>query len=399
MIWLRAETPSTSHLLPSSTPPSGTPPLLPIPLPTPSPPLLLPSIVCRVGVSEVTLLPRKRLCIALGPRYEVSKSSSALVARPTGGYRVDYGFVATLDDEIRRDPERDVGYGITDTWDEMLVGMPGAPATDDTKLGRQMTDFVTMVRQDTDDIYGRLDDAQDDRLLMSCQLNMLYKDRRAHARSARLMKAEARLSLEAWVDLWMLVTLHVPRSWHYVLRHRAPKRTTRANLAATTATTFVTYEQLKEMIDQRITAALAARDANRSMNGNDIHNSGTAVRRNERDAYECSALTWWNSHVRTVGHDVAYAMTWTYLKKKMTDKYCPRGKIKKLEVELWNLKVKGTDVIGYNQRFQELALLCVRMFPKESDKIERYVGGLPDMIHGSVVASKPKTMQEAIEIV
>ncbi|GJY33817.1 reverse transcriptase domain-containing protein [Tanacetum coccineum] len=48
--------------------------------------------------------------------------------------------------------------------------------------------------------------------------------------------------------------------------------------------------------------------------------------------------------------------------------------------------------------FQELALLCVRMFPEESDKIERYVGGLPDMIHGNIVASKPKTMQEAIEM-
>ncbi|GJT98550.1 hypothetical protein Tco_1094068 [Tanacetum coccineum] len=82
----------------------------------------------------------------------------------------------------------------------------------------------------------------------------------------------------------------------------------------------------------------------------------------------------------------------------MTNKYCPRVEIKKLEAELWNLKVKGTDVIGYNQCFEELALLCVRMFPEESDKIKRYVGGLPDMIHGSVVASKPKTMQEAIEI-
>ncbi|GJV61115.1 reverse transcriptase domain-containing protein [Tanacetum coccineum] len=196
---------------------------------------------------------------------------------------------------------------------------------------------------------------------------------------------------------------------------------------------------------------LAARDAIRSTNGEDSHNSGTGVRRNERATRECTyldfmkcqplnfkgtegvieltqwidltetvfrisncsvenrikfstctllgnALTWWNSHVRTVGNDVAYAMTWTELKKKMTDKYCPRTEIKKLEVELWDLKVKGTDVIGYNQRFQELALLCVRMFPEESDKIERYVGGLPDMIHGSVVASKPKTMQEATEI-
>ncbi|GJX82879.1 reverse transcriptase domain-containing protein [Tanacetum coccineum] len=98
-----------------------------------------------------------------------------------------------------------------------------------------------------------------------------------------------------------------------------------------------------------------------------------------------SALTWWNSHVKTVGHDVAHAMTWTNLKKKMTDKYYPRGEIKKLEVEMWNLKVKGTDVVSYNQRFQELALMCARMFPEESDKIEKYVGGLPDMIHGSVM--------------
>ncbi|GJR01965.1 putative reverse transcriptase domain-containing protein [Tanacetum coccineum] len=82
----------------------------------------------------------------------------------------------------------------------------------------------------------------------------------------------------------------------------------------------------------------------------------------------------------------------------MTDKYCPRGEIKKLEIEMWNLKVKGTDVVRYNQRFQELALMCARMFPEESDKIEKYVGGLPDMIHGNVMTSKPKTMQEAIEM-
>ncbi|GKB12401.1 hypothetical protein Tco_0846324 [Tanacetum coccineum] len=47
--------------------------------------------------------------------------------------------------------------------------------------------------------------------------------------------------------------------------------------------------------------------------------------------------------------------------------------------------------------FMELALMCERMFPEESDKIERYVSGLPDMIHGSVMASRPKIMQDAIE--
>ncbi|GJY15438.1 putative reverse transcriptase domain-containing protein [Tanacetum coccineum] len=192
-----------------------------------------------------------------------------------------------------------------------------------------------------------------------------------------------------------------------------PVTTTPAPTATTTTT--VTNAQLQAMIDQGVSAALAARDANR--NGVDSHTSGTGVRGSERVARECTyqdfmkckplysmalksgALTWWNSHVMTVTHDVAYAMTWVDLRKKMTDKYCPRNEMKKLEAELWNLKVIGTDVVKYNQRFQELALLCVRMFPEESDKIERYVGGLPDTIHGNIVASRPKTMQEAVEMV
>ncbi|GKC66223.1 putative reverse transcriptase domain-containing protein, partial [Tanacetum coccineum] len=110
-----------------------------------------------------------------------------------------------------------------------------------------------------------------------------------------------------------------------------------------------------------------------------------------------NALMWWNSHVKTVTHEVAYAMTWKTLKKMMTDKYCPRGEIKKLEIKMWNLKVEGTDVVNYNQCFQELSLMCSRMFLEESDEIEKYVGRLPDMIHGSVMAFKLKTMQDAIE--
>ncbi|GJY04469.1 reverse transcriptase domain-containing protein [Tanacetum coccineum] len=167
----------------------------------------------------------------------------------------------------------------------------------------------------------------------------------------------------------------------------APKRAIRSTPVTTipaptgTTTTSVTNAQLQTMIDQGVTAALAAHDANR--NGDDSHTLGTGGRRTERVARD---------------HDVAYAMTWADLRKKMTDKYCLRNEMKKLKAELWNLKVKGTDVIGYNQRFQELALLCVMMFPKESDKIERYVGGLHNMIHGNIIASKPKTMQEAVEM-
>ncbi|GKF24971.1 reverse transcriptase domain-containing protein, partial [Tanacetum coccineum] len=96
-----------------------------------------------------------------------------------------------------------------------------------------------------------------------------------------------------------------------------------------------------------------------------------------------NALTWWNSYIKTVPQDVAYAMDWKALKKIMTVKYCPRGEIKKLEIEPWNLKVKGTDVASYTLRFQELALMCARMFHEESDEVKKYVGGLPNMIRGN----------------
>ncbi|GKC48689.1 hypothetical protein Tco_1071434, partial [Tanacetum coccineum] len=131
MIWLRAEATSTSHSLPlpppfilsptrSDAPSSRIPPPLPILVPTSSPPLLLPSTSHREDRPEVTLPPRKRLGISLGPRYEVGKISSTAAARPSGGLRADYGFVSTMDREIRHDPERDVGYGITDLWDEIV---------------------------------------------------------------------------------------------------------------------------------------------------------------------------------------------------------------------------------------------------------------------------------------
>ncbi|GKA12934.1 hypothetical protein Tco_0692480 [Tanacetum coccineum] len=110
------------------------------------------------------------------------------------------------------------------------------------------------------------------------------------------------------------------------------------------------------------------------------------------------ALTWWNSHVRTVGHDAAYEMPWKNLIKMMTEPYSPRSEIKKLETKLWNLTVKGTNIVSYTQCFQELVLLCSRMVLDESNKVERYVGGLPGSIQGSVMTSKPKMLQEPIEL-
>ncbi|GJS70246.1 putative ribonuclease H-like domain-containing protein [Tanacetum coccineum] len=129
----------------------------------------------------------------------------------------------------------------------------------------------------------------------------------------------------------------------------APRRTTRAGPApeTTTTTTSVINAELQAMIDQGVIAALAARDANR--NGDDSHASGMSVRGNEYAARECT--------------------------------YPDFLKCKPLNFKGTEGVVKGTDVVTYNQGFQELALRCDRMFSKESKKVEKYVSGLPNMIH------------------
>ncbi|GJR69249.1 reverse transcriptase domain-containing protein [Tanacetum coccineum] len=65
-----------------------------------------------------------------------------------------------------------------------------------------------------------------------------------------------------------------------------------------------------------------------------------------------SALTWWNSHKRTIRIETAYAMSWAKLMKLMTEVYCPRNEVQKMETELWNLAVKGNDLTAYTRRFQ-----------------------------------------------
>nr|GEV94599.1 putative reverse transcriptase domain-containing protein [Tanacetum cinerariifolium] len=122
-----------------------------------------------------------------------------------------------------------------------------------------------------------------------------------------------------------------------------------------------------------VAKVLAARDADRNTNNDDSHVSGTGARRTERVTRECTypdfmkckplnfkgtegvvELTQWFKKMETVSrisncsveNQIKFS-TCTILrnmKKKMTDKYCPRGEMKKLESELWNLRVKSNDV-------------------------------------------------------
>ncbi|GKE02212.1 reverse transcriptase domain-containing protein [Tanacetum coccineum] len=108
------------------------------------------------------------------------------------------------------------------------------------------------------------------------------------------------------------------------------------------------------------------------------------------------ALSWWNAYAQPIGIDRANRITWTELKRLLTNKYCPRTKVKKMEDELYNLTVNGNDLKPYVKRFQELAVLCPNMVPNIEKLLEAFIGGLPRSIKGNVTASKPQTLEEAI---
>ncbi|GJX59340.1 reverse transcriptase domain-containing protein [Tanacetum coccineum] len=110
------------------------------------------------------------------------------------------------------------------------------------------------------------------------------------------------------------------------------------------------------------------------------------------------ALSWWNSYAKPIGIEQADKIAWTELKRLLTNKYCPRTEVRKMEDEFYNLVVKGNDLKTYARRFQELATLCPNMVPNNEKLMEVFIGGLPQSIEGTVTASKPQTLEEAINI-
>ncbi|GKE81169.1 reverse transcriptase domain-containing protein, partial [Tanacetum coccineum] len=94
----------------------------------------------------------------------------------------------------------------------------------------------------------------------------------------------------------------------------------------------------------------------------------------------------------------AYKITWVEFKKLFIQKYCPRTEVQKMEDEFYHLTMKGNNLKTYVRRFQELATLCPTMVPDSEKMMEVFIGGLPRSIGGNVTASKPQTLEEAINI-
>ncbi|GKE77590.1 hypothetical protein Tco_1543710, partial [Tanacetum coccineum] len=108
----------------------------------------------RADRPEITIPPRKTLGIDLGLRYKVGDSLAAAVARPIGGRRAEYGFVNTMDVEISRRRDEEVGYGIRDAWVDPRDATEEVALTTLEGVNTRVTELAAVQEQDTHDIYG-----------------------------------------------------------------------------------------------------------------------------------------------------------------------------------------------------------------------------------------------------
>ncbi|GKC04233.1 putative reverse transcriptase domain-containing protein [Tanacetum coccineum] len=164
---------------------------------------------------------------------------------------------------------------------------------------------------------------------------------------------------------------------------------------------------VKKMVKKRIAKAIEEYEKSRANPGNaggsgPTNTGGICVEEDkvmfDASTFEGRALTWWNGNVHTLGLVNANRIPWTEFKSMMTTEYCPATEIQRMEQELWTLTLKGDDIEAYNNRFHELALMCLDLVPTKKKKVERYIRGFPERIKGNITSSKPTTLHDAINM-
>ncbi|GJV00303.1 hypothetical protein Tco_1329573 [Tanacetum coccineum] len=91
-----------------------------------------------------------------------------------------------------------MGYGIKDTWDEIVEAMLEIAPTTLEGINQRVTELATTVRQDTNEFYVRFEDAHDDRAFLRARINTLFRDRQFHLHTSMLLNREVTYARRAW---------------------------------------------------------------------------------------------------------------------------------------------------------------------------------------------------------
>ncbi|GJU98117.1 putative reverse transcriptase domain-containing protein [Tanacetum coccineum] len=379
-------------------------------------PPLPPPVDRRDDIPESEQPPRKRLCLStLGSRYEIGESS---IARPTRDRGVDYGFVSTVDvkmrwvTELAKLHEHDIQdlYALLEDAKDIWMEEEEAYASREAwahSIGLSQATYQEL-QTHRDHVYAHETHLQAYQTQLQLHGTLIQTQHQVHETRLQMQQAEiaALRETDHRRQAQMVETLRVMRDMRremgdmqtelLALRIMAP--TTRRGHNTPTDNTNpnnMTPESVQAMIDQALQRNSTNKDASHSSHGDDRRNVQTAHPCYYADFMKCQplnfkgtegvvSLTRWiekmesvfnisgcaiENQIRTLGPE-AYAMTWEGLKKKITDKYF----------------------------LLELTLICTKFCTNETEKINKYIRGLPDNIYGNVKSFKPKTLDEMIEL-
>ncbi|GJY18940.1 hypothetical protein Tco_0390431 [Tanacetum coccineum] len=397
---------------------------LPSPPLPPLPPSLYipPSVDHRDDIPESEQLPRKRLCLyTLGSRYEIGESSPA---RPTGDRGVDYEFVSTVDTEARRQGISEVGYGIRDTWIDPAEAVPEISPMTVGEVNTRVTELVELYEHDTHDLYALLEDAQDSRRQYGWwRRRLMLPERLGHsiglsqethqelqthhdhvyAHETHIQAHQTQLQLQGT----LIETQHQIHETRFQMQQAeiaALRETDRRHQAQMVETLSVIRDMRREIGDMQA-ELLAMREQQRiarqpgpdaripdhqDASGDADHHiySHRDNRRNLQTVRPCFYADFVKCQpLNFKGTEGMVGLTWWI--EKMESVFNISG---------CAIENQGNDVPAYTKRFQELTLICTKFVANETEKVDKYISGIPDNIYGNVKSARPKTLDETIEL-
>nr|GEU93909.1 hypothetical protein [Tanacetum cinerariifolium] len=308
----------------------------------PSPPLPPfsyppPPVDRRDGILKSEQPPHKRLCLAsLGSRYEVGESF-------TRGREVEYGFADTVKAEMRHRGIREVGYRIRDTWIDPVETVHEIASTTLEKVNTRVTKLFELHEHDTQDLYALLEDAQDNkdgRTPRDLPFSTVT-DSRDSPSDERHETRDGRHAGQAVSTTWIAKESRTARRTNHGTSN---KTMTESTTSQHQQTTLSHDSRIRNEGVVGLTRWIEKMESVFNISGCAIENQVKFATCTLLDA----ALTWWNGQIRTLGPE-AYAMTWEFI-------------------------------------------------ANENEKIDKYISGLPDNIYGNVKSSKPRTLDETIEL-
>nr|GEU72684.1 reverse transcriptase domain-containing protein [Tanacetum cinerariifolium] len=185
---------------------------------------------------------------------------------------------------------------------------------------------------------------------------------------------------------------------HHQATRMAPKRT------STSTTPVMTQAATRQLVTNSVVAALEAQAANMANTDNTNKNpepreTPTVRKCTYKEFISCQPFSF-SCTEGAVGLIRWFERTdLVFFRSNYTEDYKVKfTTVKKMEDEFYNLVVKGNDLKTYARRFQELATLCPNMVLENEKLMEVFIGGFPQSIEGTVIASKPQTLEEAINI-